>query len=614
MDDLTSENSELVELVERARAGDKECLETLAEQASKRLYEFVYRLTMQEDLARDVVQETIVEMLQVFNKLRHVERFWYWLYGIAYNKLRRQYSKRKRHRAASLSEIPCELQGKPGDETVANVVSDELRQIVMQAMQTLDPRHRAILTMRCYDQLSYADIAGLMDCTEFGARALFYRAKKSLAKKLSAFGLGKGALLTGLVLFGKMTAVNEASAASVAVTAGSLKVGSLAATAAVLSSKAAIITVTTGLLATGTLVSPLNPFRPEKPVGPALAPVVTTGQPAHDGQHWYFFPEGPRGAVMLRTEALEKQVETRWGVLQNAIGNFQWVGDRILQNNHHWYHPDFSVMRLPTDDSQMSVFLAEMDGGRGFSHPTRESGRDLLVISSGDTGPGTRTLSTTYSPNALLEDYFHAYPPEGVDMVDNRDTMRQRGWTYFTLDGYCRGKRIQGRGRIPFVYATVREHSPWLHITIDKSTEIVDTSQGASLSVDGYVTSYASGAFFTGLIRPWQGLHVLDTLRRDAAQARIPFQTQALPDGKQAQVSFEQDSVKLVYTVDLLQDTLTSIDIHQEGQPLGKIRFNYFQDLSQGQQPNKPSVARVRGAGQDAQTMQWLFEVLGTIQ
>lgn len=613
MGDLTSEQSELVDLVERARAGDKECLDHLAEQASKRLYEFVFRLTMQEDLARDVVQETIVEMLQVFNKLRHVERFWYWLYGIAYNKLRRQYSKRKRHRAAPLSEMPYEIPGKTSDETVANVVSDELQQIVVQAMQTLDPRHRAILTMRCYDQLSYADIAGLMDCTEFGARALFYRAKKSLAKKLAPFGLGKGALVTGLLLFGKMTAVNEASAAGVVVTAGSLKVGTVAATAAVLTSKAALITITTGALATGALISPLNPFRPETPVGPAAVRSVAAAQPAHDGQHWYFFPSGPQGPVMLRTEALEKQVETRWGVLQNAIGNFQWIGDRMLQNNHHWYHADLSVMRLPTDDLEMNAFLADMDGRNGYSQPTRQTGKDLLVISGAKEGQVDRFIRTERRPNALLENYYQAYCPEGVTMEDNRDVMRRRGWTYFTLDGYYQQQPVSGTGRLPFVYAMAGEKSPWLKLTLGDK-EIVDTSRGASLAAGDRVQSYAPGTFFHGLLRPWYGLHVVDSLRRDAAQARIRFQTEPVPGEQRVRVSVTQDRVSLIYTVDLARDTLTRIDILLDGQKQGMIQFDYLQDLPQGRGFSVPTAARTSGANQESLGLQWLFDVLSEIQ
>lgn len=552
-------------------------------------------------------------MLQVFNKLRHVERFWYWLYGIAYNKLRRQYSKRKRNRAASLSDIPYDVEGKKGDETVANVVSDELKEIVLQAMQTLDPRHRTILTMRCYDQMSYADIAGLLDCTEFGARALFYRAKKSLAKKLAAFGLGKGALLTGLIVFGKMTAVNEASAATVAVSAASLEVGSAVAVAAVLTSKAALIAITAGALTTGTLVSPLNPFRDANPRESApTTTVISTEAPAHDGQHWYFYPDGPRGAVMLRTEALEKVVETRWGVLQNAIGNFQWIGEAMIQSNAHWYREDLSVMRLPTDSPSLRSFLTKMDGKTGFPEPTKQAGRDLLVICAGDDdGAGTHPIRTVRHHNVLLEDYFQPYRPEGVTFTDQRDPMRERGWTYVSVDGLWQGQRVRGTGRIPFVYATLKGNQPWLRLRLGDSIDVIDTVHGASLTTPEGTQRHASGTFFQGMIRPWQGLHVLDSVRRDAAEAGLAFTTERGVEPDSICVTIVQNNTALVYTLDLQQDLIREIEIRRDGQKQGVLRFDYLQNLSERTGSfTQPSLQA--GASSDSKSldMRWLIDLL----
>jgi hypothetical protein len=94
--------------------------------------------------------------------------------------------------------------------------------------------------MRCYDQMSYTQIAELMDSSEIAARALFYRAKKALGRRLSAHGLGQGSLLLALVAFGKMTATTEAAAAQVSVTGASLHVGPLAALTAMLTSKAGV--------------------------------------------------------------------------------------------------------------------------------------------------------------------------------------------------------------------------------------------------------------------------------------------------------------------------------------------------------------------------------------
>ena len=81
------------ELVRKAQLGDKECLNRLAEAARVHLREYVLRLTLREDLTQDIVQESILEMFKVFDKLKSAERFWSWLDGIAFNKVRSHYGR-----------------------------------------------------------------------------------------------------------------------------------------------------------------------------------------------------------------------------------------------------------------------------------------------------------------------------------------------------------------------------------------------------------------------------------------------------------------------------------------------------------------------------------------
>ena len=103
--------------------------------------------------------------------------------------------------------------------TVADMVSEEVKQSVLAAMQKLPPEHRAVLAMRCYEQLSFSQIADQLGCREFRARILFSRVTKSLTKNLVNNGLGKESLLGALLVFGKMTATSEASAAGISITA-----------------------------------------------------------------------------------------------------------------------------------------------------------------------------------------------------------------------------------------------------------------------------------------------------------------------------------------------------------------------------------------------------------
>ena len=100
---------EIDELVRKAQLGDSECLNRLAEVVRVRLREYVLRLTLREDLTQDIVQETILEMFKVFNTLKSAERFWSWLDGLAFNKIRQHYGRQWRHKTISLADIDRQL-------------------------------------------------------------------------------------------------------------------------------------------------------------------------------------------------------------------------------------------------------------------------------------------------------------------------------------------------------------------------------------------------------------------------------------------------------------------------------------------------------------------------
>ena len=190
---------------------------------------------------------------------------------------------------------------------LADVVTEELKQIVLRCIEALEPRHRAILTMRCYDQMSYADIGKLMDCSEIGARALFYRAKKALTSRLSRHGLGKGALLMALVIFGKMTAASKATAAEISVTASTVSVGPAAALLATATSKTGIVTLAViALVGVGSIGDwgSMMGGSSRRVNLPSEIPDPQSTLVNHDADspsdRWYYFPEGPRQAVMMR--------------------------------------------------------------------------------------------------------------------------------------------------------------------------------------------------------------------------------------------------------------------------------------------------------------------------
>jgi RNA polymerase sigma-70 factor (ECF subfamily) len=255
------EDKDYIELVEQARLGKRESLDTLAELVRGRLYAYVYRIVLQEHLANDIVQESMLEMFKVLGKLERADRFWPWLRGIAFNKIHEHHREEKHHRTVPLSRPDNPQRRTTEDKTgLAKMVAEELTQAVINTMGELKPQYRKVLTMRCYEGMEYSEIAKMMGCSELGARVLFCRAKRALQKQLSRKGFGRGFMMTALVIFGKITAPDKVAAAGVSVTAATCKVGAAAGLLAMAGGKAAIVSLTAaGVITIGGVVATSGP-------------------------------------------------------------------------------------------------------------------------------------------------------------------------------------------------------------------------------------------------------------------------------------------------------------------------------------------------------------------
>lgn len=610
-----------IELVEKARGGDRQSLNQLAIVARERLRTYVYRLTLKEDLTQEIVQESLLEMCRVLGKLKQTDRFWSWLYGIATNKLHRHHRTEKALKKAAASEERRRGPMRERQGGLETLVSLELKQIVSKAMQKLRTRHKAVLVMRCYDCMSYAEIADSMGCSEFSTRMLFVRAKKALQKELSRNGFGKGSLLAALVVFGKMTAPSEAAAAQLTVPAAMTQAGVLAGIAGLATTKTALVTATAvGALAVGTVTT--TSYIASKPELTAATPeagihvAAPLGAPnAAQEKLWYYFPEGPEGPVMLRAELRSQADGSSQQRLQDDRANYCYQDGTVSVNNHRMWLNDLSVMRLPTDSRAMASALSRADRKPDGMQPVTARGRDLLVIVERQEQDGqirtTRPVTVRHS-NVLEEDYFQSDWSAGVAPQDNRDAMHARGWTYMRIRGQVGGQDITGAGRIPFIYGTSREHSPWLRLTTANGTTLIDGPAGAVVQDPNGATKarYPQGSFLSGMNRPWMGLHVMDTVRRDAAEQRISFRTELLNNGRDVQVTVVRDTDKLVYTIDLDADVIRRIEFLQAQRPVGYLDFEYLQDLDGDLSEFKaPAGGTERTSLKQSQGILWLVQL-----
>jgi hypothetical protein len=163
--------------------------------------------------------------------------------------------------------------------------------------------------------------------------------------------------------------------------------------------------------------------------------------------------------------------------------------------------------------------------------------------------------------------------------------MHRRGWTYFHIDGQVQGKSVSGRGRLPFVYSALEEHSPWMVLDIGGDLTVTDSAEGAYLRRhDGTViAAYPAGTFFKGMARTWMGMHTVDIVRRDAAAQRIWFDTGPAANDTDVTITLTDDShdseAGLIYTIDMENDIIKNIKLQLANRSVGSLKFLYLQDI-----------------------------------
>jgi len=470
--------------------------------------------------------------------------------------------------------------------------------------------------MRCYDGMTHSEIAESLGCSEFSTRMLFLRAKRALQRELSRNGFAKGSLLTALVVFGKMTAPSKAAAAQVSVTAAVTKVGLLTEVAVLATTKTAIVSLTAaGALTAGTIVAPA--MLPRENVGP----LMTKAQPVSFGlnsdateEHWNYYPEGPGRPMMLRAKSGPVGDESAREIRQDGSANYDYHDNTLDINNHRMWAADLSVPTFPTDDPAMTDFLAKViPGTRVVERVSNKDAKPGLMVgaSRNEVEENKRPPWVMRHLNVLYEDFFQPDWPTTTNVVDNRDAMHERGWTYFRIRGQVNGRKVFGSGRIPFFYLAGKEHSPWLKLQVGSLT-IVDTYSQAYVSraQSDPPGAYRGGSFFKGLGRPWMGLHTIDTVRRDAAAKGIWFKTEYLPGGQFAQVELDCEGVKLVYKIDLKTDVIDEITFLTDQGETGNLKFSYLQSIEGvGREFARPTKPEKRTATRSNPGLLWLVQL-----
>jgi RNA polymerase sigma-70 factor, ECF subfamily len=166
--------------VERSRKGDHAAFELLIGAHQRMIHSITYRMTGSLADAEDLAQDTFIRAFQQLDGYRGEARFSTWLCRIAVN-LSLNWRARESHRGDVHSKWAQDTITEPDSR---DEFPDELSRRVQAALARLPAKQRAALVLIVYENLSHAEAARALHCTEATISWRVFAARQKLKRWL----------------------------------------------------------------------------------------------------------------------------------------------------------------------------------------------------------------------------------------------------------------------------------------------------------------------------------------------------------------------------------------------------------------------------------------------
>jgi RNA polymerase sigma-70 factor, ECF subfamily len=172
------------ELVDRARSGDQAAFEALVRATYADTYTLAFRLTGDEEDARDVVQETYFRAFRGLKRFRGDAQFTTWLYRITANCASTHLGRRAKHRHDELADDAPVPDDRVDIDPEHRAENEALRGRLRAAIDRLPPRLRAVVVLRDVYDLPHEAIGAELGISETAAKVRLHRARRQLRDDL----------------------------------------------------------------------------------------------------------------------------------------------------------------------------------------------------------------------------------------------------------------------------------------------------------------------------------------------------------------------------------------------------------------------------------------------
>lgn len=182
-----------IRLMEKVRDGDMDAFRDLVEIHQNRVIGTVAKMLGDEHEAEDLAQQVFVRVWKSAPRWEATAKFTTWLYTILRNLVFNECRRRARHRTASLDaatddeDHPRQFADAGVKAPDMHMLDEEMQDAIERSIQELPETQRMAVIMRRYQDVSYEEIAEVLDLTVPSVKSLLFRARTELREKLKKY-------------------------------------------------------------------------------------------------------------------------------------------------------------------------------------------------------------------------------------------------------------------------------------------------------------------------------------------------------------------------------------------------------------------------------------------
>ena len=162
-----------------------EAFRLLVERHQARVIGIISKMLGSDAESEDLAQQVFIRVWKSASRYQPTAKFTTWLFRITrnlvFNELRR-----KRHFAEHMEEIPEPVE-RVEKEPDRVLLEDELQKAIQDAINQLPESQRMAIILRRYEEMSYEDIAKVMESTVPAIKSILFRARAELRERLAKY-------------------------------------------------------------------------------------------------------------------------------------------------------------------------------------------------------------------------------------------------------------------------------------------------------------------------------------------------------------------------------------------------------------------------------------------